>query len=193
MRKKITTPEGDTYEGEFYENGFLKNGKITFSNGEIHKGEFHKNGKLKKGKITFPDGPLYIGDIFEGEFYENGQIKKGKIESFPYTYVGEFYPNCKIDEDEFGFPFFGYLKNGKVTDCRVDEGYSKEGEFYENGQIKKGKITYNDGTVEKGEFKNIYNDDDNDFQHYDDYGVGRPNNGHDENCRCESCLLYWDQ
>ena len=27
MRKKITTPEGDTYEGEFYENGKLKKRK----------------------------------------------------------------------------------------------------------------------------------------------------------------------
>ena len=65
---KKTSPNGYIHEGEFHENGRLKQGKQTQPNGYIHEGEFHENGRLIQGKETSPNG--YIN---EGEFNKFGK------------------------------------------------------------------------------------------------------------------------
>ena len=94
MRKKITTPDGDTYEGEFHQNGYLKSGKVTLHGGTSLEGEFYESGGLNIGKISGGrDGSVEEGKFHEGSVHErsDGNLWQGKIT----------YPDGSFDEGEF--------------------------------------------------------------------------------------------
>ena len=62
--------EGTIIRGEFYENGELKKGKMTFP----PHSSLSALALLTKEKYVFSDCK-----VVKGEFYENGILKKGKI------------------------------------------------------------------------------------------------------------------
>lgn len=72
-----------------------------------------------------------------------------------WIYEGEYYNNSSI------------LKNGSKTSSW---GYKYEGEFDERENLVNGKITYWDGSIEEGEFYNIYDDNVGGYDIYLKYG-----------------------
>lgn len=92
---------------------------------------------MEKGTKLFTSGDL-AGQVEKGEFKDNILHGQG-MRICPVKYHGE----CK-EPTEFGYSLsWGWNYKGKI----------EEGQFL-NGELKKGKITFFDGTILKGRFSN---------------------------------------
>ncbi len=111
--------------------------KKTNPDGSVAEGIFSSDGKLIEGKITFP-----YGTIKEGIFSSDGKLIKGKIT----------FSNGTIQEGEFSD---NLLIKGKITIPNKNvikdfDAIKIEGSF--DDDKLNGKITYQSGIIEEGEF-----------------------------------------
>ncbi len=126
--------------GDFY-NGFWKNdlkegkGEMKYNNGDIYNGFWKNNLKEGKGKFTFNEG------YYEG-VWENNEFN-GKVTIY--------YNNKNV--------LNGYLKNSKKEGIAIIENENGKLEInFNNDEIEgKGKITFNNGDVLIGNLDNNFN------------------------------------
>lgn len=128
----IDDDNGWEYEGEFKNGRLNGEGKITLTSGTTYEGKFSENQLHGQGKITYSAGSIKEGEFRKDDLHGQGKItdSSGNIEK----------------EGEFKF---GHLVKG----IRNSSDKSEEGEF-KHDKLIKGKITFEDGTVWEGEFKN---------------------------------------
>ncbi|MFN5135690.1 MAG: caspase family protein [Chitinophagaceae bacterium] len=132
---KIQYPNGDTYEGEFYDDRREGFGIYTWKTGGKFVGESYQNTFQGFGVIEFADGTKYVGDFKDGEFdgegektYSNGTIQKGLFGKGKYLGKISYYgkpigtTGCLNGDCENGYGmhysqsnnrFFGFFKDGK--------------------------------------------------------------------------------
>lgn len=60
---KFKSPDGETYDGNYYEGKMHGKGTKTYSNKDIYEGEWVNGMREGKGKLT-----LATGDIYDGTF-----------------------------------------------------------------------------------------------------------------------------
>jgi len=153
-------PDGSFKEGE-WENGKLvkciEEGKATTpSSTSSSKAEIMPPNFTGKGKFTDEYGTLYEGDFVNGELHGKGKrINSGRLEEGDFE-KGYLIKGKSIENDIiFEGVFNNYPKNLKVT---YPNGDIYEGElglgagvvYKPNG---KGTMTYPDGRVEEGKWK----------------------------------------
>jgi hypothetical protein len=132
---KIQYANGDTYEGEFYDDKREGFGIYTWKVGGKYIGESFQNSFQGFGVITFSDGTKYTGDFKDGEFegegeriYSNGTIQKGLFGKGKYLGKISYYnkpigtTGCLNGDCDNGYGmhysqsnnrFFGFFKNSK--------------------------------------------------------------------------------
>lgn len=127
---------GMTYVGQWVEGWKHGKGELTFSNGEKFTGDFQKNKFNGAGVYLFQDNERYEGNFVDGKF--NGQgtyyYKDGKIKT------GQWVNNKMIEKNETAEASTPPKAN--IPDCNITPCNSG-----------KGKLTYSDGSVYVGEFK----------------------------------------
>lgn len=134
-----TTPDGDTYEGEWscgkwhgngrlisnvgavtvgcWEHGVLNGyGTYTFSQGDIYEGDWLNSQWHGKGKLTIINGDEYIGEFCQGIRSGHGTFhspRNGK------TYIGEWDNNLWNDQGKLtlitGEIYEGNYHNGQLN------------------------------------------------------------------------------
>ena len=135
----------DVYEGNY--NYAQKNGqgKITYKNGDIYEGNFDNDKINGPGKITYKNGDIYKGN-FENGYYSGQGILKMTYNDETSIYLGNFENGSRNGHGIFYFNKQEINDKDDVWD--VYEGEFKNDQF--NGQ---GKITYANGNVKEGKFK----------------------------------------
>jgi len=145
-----------------WKDGVLIKGTIIKTNDDIQEGEFNEEGLNGEGKHSYKgeDGEL----IIEQGVWKDGIFIKGTITSTnDYIQEGEFNEEGLNGEGKYSYKDEsgeliieegvwkdGVLIKGTVT---FDDGSKTEGEFNEEGLNGKGLKIFNDGSFEKGIFK----------------------------------------
>jgi hypothetical protein len=174
---KITWNNGAVYEGDFANDEYHGKGKFTNAwgttvyEGDFVNGKYHGKGELTDKDCTF-EGEFVNGRQHEGKCtYADGRVEEGYW--CGYKYLGKEIPHQEnpifIGDDEYegevvdGKPHGkGRLKiirsesfvvegEGWKTAEYIDAVY--EGDFVNGKKHGKGKMTYADGKVEEGEWK----------------------------------------
>jgi len=73
---KITDPDGNIYEGEFFRGQFHGNGKMIYKNGNVYEGEWINMHREGVGSITFSNGDFWEGKWNDGKATISGIWKK---------------------------------------------------------------------------------------------------------------------
>ncbi|EGR30551.1 MORN repeat protein [Ichthyophthirius multifiliis] len=131
----IFYPSGVIFQGTLDSKGFKQGlGKLSKEDIYIFEGEFQDDLAINKGKET-KNNCEYIGDFKNGLYhgfgvlkFPNGRVYKGKFYEHQYNGLGEL-----LNED-------GILYVGD----------------WSFGNLKEGKIIYQDNSYYQGELKNIY-------------------------------------
>jgi hypothetical protein len=132
---KIQYANGDTYQGEFYDDKREGFGIYIWKDGGKYVGESFQNLFQGFGVLEFADGTKYMGDFKNGEFegegektYTNGTIQKGLFGKGKYLGKISYYgkpigtTGCLDGDCENGYGmhysqsnnrFFGFFKGGK--------------------------------------------------------------------------------
>ena len=66
-------PEGDHYEGEYFEGKFHGKGKYVRKDGLIYEGEWKSGRPHGKGVMTYADGGQYEGEWKDGQKHGTGR------------------------------------------------------------------------------------------------------------------------
>lgn len=148
---------GDTYQGEFWDNRPHGEGELTFSNGVRILGQFENGLASGWGKIRYPcinlftGGMALCGERSRGEGPESQEVEElsgppencseakieGASEIDPNVEAANFQP--QLQEKDW---------------LHLYEEY--EGQFKEGQKHGWGKLLFKDGTVYEGEFKQGY-------------------------------------
>ncbi len=155
VKKKYSN--GDKYYGEMADGKPSGKGKIKDKYGEVvAEGEF-KDGELWVGTMTDIDedgNVIYKGEIVGGDYHGEGTLfvycdgeAVGKQEG--EFYDGQFMNGNGVFANEYGITYDGKVKNGKYHGQGISRWYDDYGEVesvfegtYDNGERKKGKMTY---------------------------------------------------
>lgn len=157
---KIQYSNGDTYEGEFYDDKREGFGIYIWKAGGKFIGESFQNTFQGFGVLEFADGTKYTGDFKDGEFdgegektYTNGTIQKGLFGKGKYLGKISYYgkpigtTGCLNGDCENGYGmhysqannrFFGFFRNGKRD--KFGAYYWEDGTRWV-GQFKDGLLT----------------------------------------------------
>lgn len=157
---KIQYPNGDTYEGEFYDDKREGFGIYTWKAGGKFIGESFANTFQGFGVMTFADGTKYVGDFKDGEFegegektFSNGTVQKGLFGKGKYLGKISYYgkpigtTGCLNGDCDNGYGmhysqannrFFGFFKNSKRD--KFGAYYWEDGTRWV-GQFKDGLLT----------------------------------------------------
>jgi hypothetical protein len=157
---KIQYANGDTYEGEFYDDKREGFGIYIWKAGGKYIGESFQNTFQGFGVMTFADGTKYVGDFKDGEFegegektYTNGTIQKGLFGKGKYLGKISYYnkpigtTGCLNGDCDNGYGmhysqsnnrFFGFFTNSKRD--RFGAYYWEDGTRWV-GQFKDGLLT----------------------------------------------------
>ena len=155
---RIVFPEGDHYEGDFYENTLTGEGVYTYTSGTVYRGHMINAIRNGYGESSFDNGTSYKGywedGLREGEgeqIYQDGFVYKGSwkndlregegsleyTQSFPYQHITGYFRNDVLYTGTFRYTW--------------NDGYEVEGK-YENGvELNTAVIRYPDGSVYEGE------------------------------------------
>jgi hypothetical protein len=178
---KKTNEKGDKYEGEFLNGKYHGYGKYVFLDGEIYEGYFANGKRHGKGKEIYKDGSVYEGELFEDNRQGKGtftigdwkyvgdfknHVREGKgILYYPNgsIYDGEFRNNVKsgtgviksIQKNNVVVTGSGKYKDDKLTEGTLtySDGLKYSGSFKNDLYEGKGKITYQNGDIAEGIFK----------------------------------------
>ncbi len=138
---------GDKYIGDFKNGRIDGQGTYLFVSGEKYAGEFKDDLMSGKGTLEFPRGDKYVGEFMDDEYngfgiftFANGKIQQGIWKNSKFI-KRQAEPTVESNEMKItygtlrfsGGIYTGEIKNGKA-----------------NGQ---GTMTYADGTVKKGIWK----------------------------------------
>lgn len=143
---------GNIYEGLF-DKTFTGNGKKTdcYNDKDYEEGDFEK-GLLVKGKKILDNGNYDEGDfrggiLVNGTSYFNGVLSEGEFLGYKLI-KGKKTQEGNTFEGDFDFldQLFG---QGKIT---YQNGDLEEGEFKHGKLNGQGKRTYENGVIEEGEF-----------------------------------------
>jgi hypothetical protein len=181
IENKITSPNGDIYNGDVKDNTKHGKGGMNYSNGDYYKGEWKDDNRDGYGKCIYKNG-----DIYEGMWKNDKQNGKGKyIHYKDKTIEAEFENNKNVGFTKVTFLdgdiFEGNIKDGKASGfgkkyyaekketyegnwkndkrngfgkCFYSNGDIYEGEFENNSKHGSGKIIYKNEDIYEGEFKN---------------------------------------
>jgi hypothetical protein len=140
-------------------NGFI-NGWATknYTNGSIYNGNFNDSLEQGEGTITFKNGRIYTG-IFEKGISKNGTLKY----TFRDGQVTEYKLNGQVENGMISSDFILIrqdkteliYKNGKLSARILPDKTKHEGSLLPISQDANGpgRITFPDGNVFEGEFK----------------------------------------
>lgn len=145
------TDQHHVYIGDFVNGQITGEGTLIDHEDHIFTGIFEDNNHLV-GKCVAPNDTVYEG-VFTGRFlngegkatYNNGTISTGIFRDDKLISGKKV---CKYQTLEGEFYENGCLKKGKKTNSNV----VAEGEFDKNGCLVKGKKTQNNGIITEGEF-----------------------------------------
>lgn len=129
---EVRYANGDTYEGQWFDNKKHGQGIYTHVHGDMYTGKFRHGNKHGLGFYSFANGDEYDGSYFNGRRTGRGTYNHANGS----TYVGDF-----KDELEHG--------HGKYT---FPGGGTYEGKFQFGKMEGKGKLTVNESTYYVGEF-----------------------------------------
>lgn len=154
---KFQYANGDTYEGEFYDDKREGFGVYKWKTGEKYIGESLANVFNGFGIMEFKDGTRYVGDFKDGEFegegektYSSGVKLNGLFGKGKYLGKISYYNKpigtlgCLNGDCENGYGmkyitgndrFFGFFKNGKRNDYGAyfwEDGTRWIGDFEQN-------------------------------------------------------------
>lgn len=122
--------EGGEYQGQFKNNQFDGEGKLTKKNGDVYEGQFKEGLFNGEGQYTSADGKIYKGQFVDGAISGAGEYRDGEA-----SYSGEF--------KNWLFNGFGEYK---------DKHQRYEGDFISGEYSGLGQYTNKNGVVYKGEF-----------------------------------------
>ena len=139
----------DTYEGEFQDDKYYGNGKLTINSQKLQDEQLKRLGtntkvsyvgKWENGKKHGVGTEIYHnGDIYHGFFKNDLRHQRGRyIDSMGNEYDGEYY------QDKF---------HGQGTIKKID-GSTYTGEFKDNRRHGKGRLIYPNQMVYEGEYVN---------------------------------------
>lgn len=157
---KAKFPNGDSYEGNYFEGGRQGFGVYRFTNGARYKGHYDQNKKHGQGTMHYPDGSVYEGNWCRDErdgqgkyTYINGDIYQGLWEKNmkngqgTYTFAASeiSYSGMWNNDVMHGF---GEINYGKY--CYVG--------YMNNGKLDgRGKMVFNNGYLMNGYYKTTAN------------------------------------
>jgi len=140
--------DGIVYEGDFVEGKGEGTGTVTWPDGYTYSGQFHDNESHGLGKSVCPDGTMYEGQWKDGR--PEGQGKKTYGPLVPGMYCNQiFQKQCKKSH------FVGIIR---VDQVGLEVSVHAPGTTYEGGwkaekEHGAGKLTFPDGTVLEGTWK----------------------------------------
>lgn len=126
VKKILTFPSGETYEGETQNSIFHGHGVLKWPNGNKHEGEFFNGQRNGRGIYTNPDGFRYEGGFANGKFSGRGEL---------------ILPNGNRYEGEF----VNGQKDGYGNELRASDGLRYEGRYVKGIMHGKGAFLYPNG------------------------------------------------
>ena len=155
-------------EEGIFEQGNLKEGKITWSDGNTASGTFDEELELNgKGIYTWENGDFQDGTWVHGEFkdgkakvtHDDGEISEGMMKDGEWVEEELVTENVVTDEienyegvDKYEGEFLNGIRHGKGKLILSEECY--EGDFSNNMMHGKGKYTWDSGQFYEGDFVN---------------------------------------
>lgn len=175
-----TYSSGDKYEGTWKDNKREGNGIFHFADGGHYNGEYHNNERHGRGELQYSNGDRYKGLWENGERNGLGVMTVESQHEYNGEFKnGHYHGSGTLQNFEDGSSFVGFFQEGKkhgkaVLTLKnaeaVIQGYwiqdilitgtilYKNGAKY-NGELRKlkkhgrGKMTYADGSVYIGDWK----------------------------------------
>ncbi len=147
----FTYSNGTKYVGEFKDGKMNGQGTYTFANGGKYVGEF-KDGKMNgQGTYTFADGSKYVGEREGGKM--NGQGTYYYLAEDQYK--GDTHMSQWRDGNPFGRVTYIFANGDKYEGGFKVEPYNSSGGGFKDANFHgEGTLTYANGTVKEGIWKN---------------------------------------
>jgi len=149
-----------TYTGHFevgYKHG---QGEIKSSHGEWFKGTFdYSSVQTGKGNLEIEDGVLYKGSFLDGVPHGHGRLELPDQSWFEGNFGMGDYIAGKFYYASDNQIYTGELKDGRPHGEGVleynDRAILTDDGVFENGFLKRGRRTFDDGTIHNGLFNSV--------------------------------------
>lgn len=149
----VTFENGDTYEGEFYDNCRDGFGTYLWVNGDKYIGSWVMDQTHGKGSLMWADGDTYIGDWYNGERTGKGLFAYADKTSYYGDFViGSFHGKGTMKWPN-GEEYYGDWKQNERTgfgQYTFSDGTIYTGYFLNGEQHGHGKTTFTDGSIIEG-------------------------------------------
>ena len=167
QKDRLTLPNKLKISGKLEDNLLQGYGSINLNNKFIYQGNFKDGFFHGEGDLSKYDNWGDLITIKSGEFFD-GELKNGYTEENfgknhwlkGYKYYGsiinfKFNGNAKIIDNQYDYYFSGQFKDGQIIFGEEKfKFYKYSGQFKNFTPHGKGKIVYDNGEIEEGEFEN---------------------------------------
>lgn len=158
---EIRYAKGSILKGNFDHGWHMPKGTLRYKNGSTYVGPLKKNRPHGMGKLTYSDGDYYVGEFVEGKRQGKGTLYVPNDKYIECYYTDYWIPDIPTKPVMIfyrnGVKVYGYLdENWTITGQGIAE--YPDGAKYE-GQMKRslrhgyGKITFRDGSIQEGLYK----------------------------------------
>ena len=154
-RGKQNYDNGDSYEGELFDNKRDGQGTYTWKDGDKYVGDFIDNQRTGKGTFYWVDGERYEGEFLNGNrhgrgiyFFKNGNRYEGDFREGKRTGRGTFQ---WADGDRYEGEFIDGDRTGKGS-YYWKSGSHYDGDFIKGSRTGKGSYYWADGDRYEGDF-----------------------------------------